>query len=391
MQNDLNFYRNIAKNNLPLSELLTKESLFFPVPNSWYIIVADIENSSESVQKGAHNDVNLSATGSIVTVLNTIKGLDQKIEIPYFFGGDGATFIIPLNALESVSVALNKYSQHIKETFQLILRVGYLSMEEVYSNNITLRITKIRHNKYFTTPVVLGNGLKYAERKIKESFKTFSPETDENIMLNLEGMECRWDEIYPKETDKKVICLLVDCENENEQAPIYSAIMKEIDLIFGNLEKRNPISILRLKLNTSLANIRKEMYLKTGRNQPIYLAINWFITFFGRFYFRFFKSGRLYKYRITQLSDTIMLDGFLNTVISGTEKEVNKLKNLLDNLESKNKIIYGLHITHASIMSCYIEDRAEKHIHFVDGTEGGYTSAAIMFKEKLKKLEHRKS
>nr|WP_233266052.1 DUF3095 family protein [Formosa sp. L2A11] len=24
-------------------------------------------------------------------------------------------------------------------------------------------------------------------------------------------------------------------------------------------------------------------------------------------------------------------------------------------------------------------------MHFVDGTEGGYTSAAIMFKEKLKK------
>lgn len=85
-----------------------------------------------------------------------------------------------------------------------------------------------------------------------------------------------------------------------------------------------------------------------------------------------------------------MLDGFLNTVISGTDKQVNRLKILLDELESNNEIIYGMHITHASIMSCYIEDREEKHIHFVDGTEGGYTSAAIMFKEKLKKLHFRK-
>lgn len=41
-------------------------------------------------------------------------------------------------------------------------------------------------------------------------------------------------------------------------------------------------------------------------------------------------------------------------------------------------------------MSCYIEDRKEKHIHFVDGTEGGYTSAARMFKEKQKKIGYGK-
>ncbi|WP_338034474.1 DUF3095 family protein [Lacinutrix algicola] len=41
----------------------------------------------------------------------------------------------------------------------------------------------------------------------------------------------------------------------------------------------------------------------------------------------------------------------------------------------------------ASIMSCYFEDREEKHIHFVDGTEGGYTSAAIMLKEKARDLK----
>ncbi|MGO3156047.1 MAG: DUF3095 family protein [Mesonia sp.] len=40
-------------------------------------------------------------------------------------------------------------------------------------------------------------------------------------------------------------------------------------------------------------------------------------------------------------------------------------------------------MTHASVMSCYVLDRKTKHSHFVDGTEGGYTSAAKMFKTKL--------
>jgi hypothetical protein len=385
MVNELNFYKTIAKSNLPLTELLKNEDLFSDVPKSWSIVVTDIENSTTAVAMGLHNDVNLSATGSIVTVLNTIKEIDSTIKVPYFFGGDGSTFIVPNAVLAPILFALNNYSRHIKKTLQLDLRVGHLEVEKVYANNVILRITRLRQNRYLTTPVVLGNGLKYAEHIIKESFKASVAKSEENIKPNLQGMECRWDEIYPNQTDKKVVCLLVDCDKEEEQAEVYGTIMKEVDLIFGNLEKRNPISAIKLKLNNSLGQIRKEMYAKIGKHQTTYLLSSWLITMIGTVYFKFFKAGKIYKNTVTQLSDTIMLDGLLNTVISGTDDQVNRLKTLLDNLESDKKIIYGIHITHASIMSCYIEDRGEKHIHFVDGTEGGYTSAAIMFKEKLKK------
>jgi hypothetical protein len=385
MDDHLNFYKNIFKSKLPLIELLKDESLFFNVPENWVIVVTDIENSTDAVAKGFHNDVNLSATGSIITVLNTLKTINETVEIPYFFGGDGSTFIVPKAVLNPIVLALYNYSQHIKKTLQLNLRVGHLEVNKVYANKISLRITKLRHNKYLTTPVVLGNGLKYAESVIKERFQVSDIKTKETLALNLEGMECRWDEIYPNKTDKKVVCLLVDCEDEKTQAKVYGAIMKEIDAVFGSLEKRNPISALKLKLDTSLDKIKKEMYAKIGTHKTTYLITNWILTIIGNYYFKFFKSGKRYKKRVAQLSDTIMLDGFLNTVISGTDKQVNKLILLLDDLEADNKIIYGIHITHASIMSCYVEDRNEKHIHFVDGTEGGYTSAAINFKQKLKK------
>jgi len=386
MKDDINFYKSILKNKLPLTELLKDESLFSSVPKNWSIVVTDIKNSTVAVANGFHNDVNLCATGSIITVLNTIKGIDKKIQIPYFFGGDGSTFIIPNNLVQPIIQALNNYSQHIANTLKLNLRVGHIQVEEVYNNKATLRITKLRHNKYLTTPVVLGNGIKFAENYIKQSFEIADTIKDKNIALNLEGMECRWDEIYPNEPQKKVICLLVNCEDEKKQAEIYGTIMNEINYIFGDLDNRNPITTLKLKLNTSLEKIRKEMYVKVGENQSKYLINNWLITVFGKYYFKFFKAGKLYIYRVSQLSDTIMLDGSINTVISGNDKQIKRLQIFLDDLESKKKIIYGLHTTHASIMSCYIEDREEKHIHFVDGTEGGYTSAAIMFKNKVNQL-----
>lgn len=386
MNDNLNFYKNILKSQLPLTELLKDPKLFSSVPKNWSVVVTDIENSTNAVAKGLHNNVNLCATGSIITVLNTLKTVDGKIKIPYFFGGDGSTFIVPNTVLKPIMIALNNYSLHIKKTLELNLRVGQLEVEKIYNNNIALKITKVRLNKFLTTPAILGNGLKYAENTIKDSFQNTETFAEENTTLNLEGMECRWDEIYPNKSNKKVICLLVDCKDENKQAQVYSLIMKAIDDTFGNLENRNPISTLKLKLNISLEKIKKEMLFKLGAYSKTYLITNWILTIVGKYYFKFFKSGKLYKQKVAQLSDTIMLDGFLNTVISGTNEQVDKLKSVLDNLEKDNKIIYGIHITHASIMSCYVEDREDRHIHFVDGTEGGYTSAAIIFKEKLKKL-----
>ena len=45
-------------------------------------------------------------------------------------------------------------------------------------------------------------------------------------------------------------------------------------------------------------------------------------------------------------------------------------------------------ITNTSILSCDIENREGKSIHFVDGIESSYTSAAIIFKRKAENTAH---
>lgn len=94
--------------------------------------------------------------------------------------------------------------------------------------------------------------------------------------------------------------------------------------------------------------------------------------------------GKKYLQQISQLSHTFMLDGKVNTIFTGEQGKIDAFLEYLNQLEKEKKIIFGIHITHASVMSCYVLDRKTKHSHFVDGTEGGYTSAAKMFKMKLK-------
>ncbi|SHH54170.1 DUF3095 family protein [Winogradskyella jejuensis] len=377
------FYQNLKPNFTPLQTLLKRESSFEEVPNSWFIVVTDIENSTQAVAQNFHSDVNLAATGCIVSVLNKVKETDDVTVVPYFYGGDGVTFLVPPKLIDVVFEVVDNYKVHVLKQFKLNLRVGKVSVKDIYESGFQIKITKLQQNKLLAIPIVLGNGLKEAEAVVKSQYELnyhdISPKP-----VNLKGMECRWDEIRPIEEKLKVFCLIVLCNNENEQAMVYSGIISKIDKIFGNLDKRRPINAINLKLKPTLKKIKSEMNIKLGKFNFGYLLQNWLLTSIGVYYFKFFPKGKKYLFSVSQLSDTIMIDGSLTTVLSGTQKQMDLLRGNLEQLECSNKILYGIHTTYASIMSCYVENMDKNHIHFVDGTEGGYTSAATILKEKIK-------
>ena len=62
-----------------------------------------------------------------------------------------------------------------------------------------------------------------------------------------------------------------------------------------------------------------------------------------------------------------------------------QLLSTLDSLERDGSITFGIDVSRASVMSCYVRDRNDQHIHFVDGENGGYTKASIMLKNKVLK------
>lgn len=380
-----NFYANLKIPNKALLDLLADESSFIDVPKTWHIVVVDIQNSTLAVSQGRHHEINLTSTGAIISVLNTIRREKKYIEIPYFFGGDGATFIIPGILLEKVISVLNNFSHHIKTNTGLILRVGQLSVSELITEKSHLRIAKHKLTDMLTIPIVLGNGLKLAEEIIKNNFVEKNLVDFRSDLLNLEGMECRWNQIDPTKTGNKVICLLVDSISEKDQGLVYSEVLKELENIFGNFKSRQPIKSNKLKLDFSFKKIREEMKISLVQRNWFYLFRNWLVTLMGSIYLNLTDNGKQYLKQIGQLSHTFMLDGSINTIFTGDQIEIDRFLGILNKMEKENTLVYGIHITHASVMSCYVLDRKTKHAHFVDGTEGGYTSAAKMLKEKLKK------
>ena len=373
------FYSGLPVNEIQLSELLVADHLFYRVPEDWLIVVTDVKNSTLAVQNGLHETVNLIATGCIVAVLNI--AYKNHLNIPFFFGGDGATCIIPPAIMNAVIQSLIIHKENTFNNFEIDLRVGYVSVSEVYKKGYELRISKFKSSATFAIPIILGNGLMFAEKIIKGEDHRLSIIKSEDDSLDLEGMQCRWDRIAPPENYDEVISLLVVAVSEKEQGIAFGKVVKLLDEIYGTSQKRQPISIARLKLKGTMSKLDLEMKVKFGHIRFIYGLYNTIMTWFGWYYFRT-REGKTYLNSIVDFSDTLVIDGRINTVISGTGAQRVALEKELNELENAGEIRYGLFVSKESVMSCYVPDADKAHIHFVDGAEGGYTKAAGILKLK---------
>ena len=385
---DKQFYKNLRPFKGTLIELLGDDTYFVDVPKSWHVVVVDILNSTSAVNAGNHHQVNLTATGAIISVLNAIRKVKRSYEIPYFFGGDGATFIVPSSFLNKIIHVLENYRIHIKRKIELVLRVGEIPVSNLIESEVQLKIAKHRLTDKLSIPIVLGDGLKVAESMIKSSFKEEETTAFDETLLNLEGMECRWDQILPDQQQTKVVCLLLDASLEKDQRNVYKKVLAQMDEEFGKFENRQPIKSNNLKLDPNPTKVWEEMKIRLTSTSWMYFFKSWLKSNFGRIYLNLTSSGKQYLLQIEQLSHTFMLDGMINTVFTAEQKSIDRFIAFLNEMERDKKLIYGIHVTHASVMSCYVLDRRTTHSHFVDGTEGGYTSAAKMFKIKKKSLSN---
>lgn len=381
---DIHFYKSLKPLKLSVTQIF-EASNFCDVPSSWHIIIADVKNSTEAVNDGRHNDVNLVAAGSLIVGLNIAR--NHTIDIPFFFGGDGGTMLVPAEILAEVIAGLKTHNQNSTKNFGLAMHIGSIPVNEITGAGHHVKIAKVQFGKDFNKAIVLGDGLQIAENLIKQSL----PETDTKAdvtELNLSGLECRWNRIQPPLQENEIVCYLIEANDPLKQIEVYHNVLIKIDEIYGSIEMRNPLSPDRLKLLLNFDKIKKELLVKYGRLKLNNFMKAYINTFIGRLYFRYNWKvnnlrGKEYLDQIISNADTLTIDGRINTIITGKmDKRIQFIEYLKDQ-ENKGELIFGHHISKESVMTCYIENRNSKHIHFVDGADGGYTEAAKEFKNKL--------
>ncbi|EAS19257.1 conserved hypothetical protein [Flavobacteria bacterium BBFL7] len=375
MNND--FYRNLLIQHIPIHEVLLDPSLFENVPENWNIIVTDVQNSTAAVSAGNHQLVNLAATGSIVACLNIAR--ENQVMIPFFFGGDGATIIVPDKILKQCLHALILHQENCQSNFNFFLRVDSCKVSDMYAKGATLKITKVKLNDLHTIPVVLGDALQMAEDDVKSKSRKIEL-SDMPYNLNLKGMECKWDKIAPPVDNNEILTLIINAQSTELQSAVYSDVLSKMEFIYGDVKKRHPITIEKLIMINSLGQLKNEVLMKFSELKWVEVFASAIRSFMARWYLKNNPKGRNYLKELPELTESLMVDGTINTVISGTSKQRELLLYELQKMKEQGLLHYGYYVSKTSVLSCYVTAIDDYHVHFLDGDQGGYTQASKLLK-----------
>ena len=64
--------------------------------------------------------------------------------------------------------------------------------------------------------------------------------------------------------------------------------------------------------------------------------------------------------------------------------EADHIESILAAARRQNLIDYGLHRASAALMTCFVSSTEDgKHVHFIDGADGGYALAAQQLKAQI--------
>ncbi|MFX4228733.1 MAG: DUF3095 domain-containing protein [Porticoccaceae bacterium] len=363
------------------------------LPDDWLVVAVDIVHSTLAIERGMYRQVNSVSTATVIATLNVY----DRQPLPFVFGGDGATLCVPPKNQEALRQALSASRELALNSFGLTLRVGIIPVSDLIARGYQILVAKFQPHDYHQQAMFRGGGLAYAEALLKDEVAVNPYLVPKNIEAkgNFEGFECRWNEI--QSPNEEVLTLMVNVLDQatEDNNRIYAEISQKIQEIYGEESDFHPVQKKHLNLTFSPGKLSAEARIRTfptGRRKRLAYQVKlWFLAIAGKYLMsrnittEDAEWGK-YKERFIKNTDYRKFDDALRMVISGSTIQRRYLESYLEQLRQQEKIAYGVHTSESSIVTCMVSDYNHNHVHFLDGSRGGYAFAAKMLKQQLQAI-----
>src|SRR5438874_7537981 len=210
------------------------------VPGDWWVVIADVIDSTKAIEAGAYKKVNTVGVACIAAVIN----VDRSVDMPFVFGGDGATFAVPDALRERAIPALREAQRLSRENFDVSLRVGLVRVSDLLDKGLRVRLAKVRLSPNVTQPTFSGRGWEEAERMVKDPLAqgVLRVEEDGGVREgSFEGFECRWQGV-PSFSDHKLALLVAAVSSEADaNLATYRKVSDKLAQIYGDISSYHPL------------------------------------------------------------------------------------------------------------------------------------------------------
>lgn len=155
------FYADLERFNT--FSQLTHFERYRPLPDDWFIGIADVVKSTNAIEAGRYKAVNTVGAAVLVAVTNALPDLC----FPYVFGGDGATVAIPGVYLEEVTDAMARTVGWSEDTLDLALRAAVIPVREIREAAYDVCVARYAASQNVSYAMFAGGGVAWAEDQLK--------------------------------------------------------------------------------------------------------------------------------------------------------------------------------------------------------------------------------
>ncbi len=351
-------------------------------PDDWELVVTDIVGSTQAVAAGQHKTVNFVAAMAIAA----LKNLCAPTRLPFLFGGDGSVVMVPPAHAQVARQALARVRGFAQREFGMQLRIGICPVGVLRQFGSELRVGRFEPTPGNSFGVFLGGGVGFLESAVRGRGEpaliarvAVPAELDDGVPVDLDGLSCRWN---PLQSGRgRMLTLII--QGAADAGAVHAQVMR-LARQGGAAKPVRPETL-------SMGWPTKGLLLEAQASRHggwLWTAVLRVLagTLVARLIFLFGKpvggfDPRQYVDEVSSNTDFCKHDDTVSFVIDCPQDCIAAIKAYLDQQLAGGKLRYGMNVSQTALMTCIVTAAADGlHVHFVDGGDGGYTSAAKTMK-----------
>ena len=357
---------------------------FVPLPDGWVVGLADIEASTAAIAKGSYKRVNTAGAAVISALSNAIGTLD----VPFIFGGDGASFAVGPDEAGLAGDALAATIAWVGRQLDLRLRGAMVPVREIRAAGLDVRVARFAVSSSATYAMFSGGGLAWAERRLKAGEIALRP-APPGAAPDLTGLSCRFQD---HEARHGVILSLLVRPAVPPDDPRFRALVADVlGIVEAHPDAGQPMPVFRPLGGVRLSSIgidgrlqrRPGGWLLPSLAKAGAYAAMAAVMLGAKVDFRGFSAAR-YLREVVANSDFRKYDDGLMMTLDCAPATAARIETRLAGAVREGVAHYGTHRQGSATITCIVPSVAQpNHIHFIDGASGGYAMAARDLKRRL--------
>lgn len=357
------------------------EAGYVPVPDDWWIALCDVVGSTAAIGQGRYRTVNFAGAAVIAAVRNALPGAD----IPFVFGGDGASLLLAPEQRTRGATALGASVTWVRESLGLELRAALIPVSAVRAAGRDLRVARYAASAEVDYAMFSGGGLAFADAATKRGLYAVAA-APAGTRPDLTGLSCRFEAV--RNRGGLVLSLIVVPRAGAEPAAVHDVLADVLAAVEASPSMGRPLPVEGPPMRRPWAGLDAEARAAGPLARSLHARRA--LLFAHRVVsFAIFRLGltlgrfcpRAYGLHLAANADFRKYDDGLRLTVACPAATADAIEVRLVRARREGLVAYGLHRQEAAVVTCISPSpMRDDHIHFVDGAGGGYAQAAVQLK-----------